>query len=413
MAVVFNQILKHVEYGKINKNKSEGIKMILSSKKKIFVTLCGVAVISSITGCANFIPQSGPSTKAVKSATDSMVILKLTPQIVLKMNEKDELNSFKKEIDKFLSKPYSPRIGKGDIIEVQIYEAPPPVLFSISSYGSVSKGVSSINLPSQFVDDKGYISVPFAGRIFVLGKRPEEVALEIQEKLSKIANNPQVIVKVPSFISSTVTVFGHVKESKKVTLGYTTLTLLDVLSSVGGITSPIDKTLIRITRKDEEITIPAEDIITDPSLNINLEPGDVITVIFQDKSATFLGATGKNVELEFEAKGISLSQALGRVGGLKDEISHAKGLFVFRFENKEILDDLNIKYSGYTKDNKVPVVYNIDMSNPNSIFVLRDFKLKDKDIIYVSDAPSVQLSKFLSMVRDIIQPVFMIKVLSR
>ncbi len=375
------------------------------------LTFILLPLLISLFGCSSLIPQSGPSTYAVRY-DENIVLVDLTPQLTLRM--KRQSGNLKEKIKAFLTEPYSPAIGRGDVLEIVIYESPPAVLLASSASAIIqTSGVSSLAVPPQMVGDRGYITVPFVGRVYVLGKRPEEVAREIEKKLSKRANKPQVVVRLGGFLSSTVTVFGHVRESRKVPLTYTTKTLLDALASVGGVTSPINKTLIQVSRGNRSITLPLEEVIQNPELNINLRPGDVITVIYRTKSATILGATGRNIELEFEAKGITLSQALGRAGGLRDEIAHAKGLFVFRFEEKGTLDKLGIKYKSYTKDGKAPVVYNIDLSGPESVFVLRDFEVKDRDIIYVSTAPAVQLGKFLTMVRDIIQPIFMIKILSR
>lgn len=71
----------------------------------------------------------------------------------------------------------------------------------------------------------------------------------------------------------------------------------------------------------------------EPEQNIPLIAGDVITLIHQPLSFTVLGAAGKNSEIDFEAKGISLTQALGRAGGVLDTRTDAHGVFVFRFED--------------------------------------------------------------------------------
>ncbi|MCX8077012.1 MAG: hypothetical protein N3C57_08285 [Aquificaceae bacterium] len=133
---------------------------------------------------------------------------------------------------------------------------------------------------------------------------------------------------------------GHVKEQRTVPLSYHISTLMDVLSLVGGPTTPISKTMVRIDREGRRVEFPLEAVIKNPEYNIYMQPGDVITLVYKTQSATFLGASGKNEELEFEAMGINLSQALGRVGGLQDDRAHAKGLFVFRLEDIEILRDL-------------------------------------------------------------------------
>jgi polysaccharide export outer membrane protein len=368
-----------------------------------------------LSGCAHLIPQAGPSTQAVRSAeSEYLTLIDLTPKLVSTFSVPNQ--NYKEQISKFQTERYSPRIDRGDILDIVIYETPPAVLFTSSSsiysfQGSQNQGPQSFNLPSQMVDDEGYITVPFVGRVFVKGKTPEQIAQYIEKQLTEKANKPQVIVSLRAFHSSNVTIFGQIKENKSFPLTYNISTLLDVLGAVGGPTSPLNKTLVKITRSSKEITIPLEELIRNPELNINLKPGDIITVIYQDQSVTILGATGKNMELDFEAIGINLSQALARAGGLKDDIAHAKGVFVFRYESKEFLDKINIPYKAYTKEGKVPVVYNIDLSKAESVLMLRDFPVKDKDIIYVSTAPAIQLKKFLSIISDVIQPAFMIKVL--
>ncbi|MEI4572994.1 sugar ABC transporter substrate-binding protein, partial [Klebsiella pneumoniae] len=85
-------------------------------------------------------------------------------------------------------------------------------------------------------------------------------------------------------------------------------------------------------------SLPLETIIADPHQNILLQPGDVVTAMFQPLSFTVLGASGHNQEVNFEAQGISLAQALARVGGVRDDLADARGVFVFRFEDPAALD---------------------------------------------------------------------------
>jgi len=376
-------------------------------KKLIFLTL-----LLGLFGCATLIPQGGPSTQAIKEAdSEFLTVVELNPKIVGFL--KNSTFDYKQQVKDLQIERYSPKIDRGDVLEIVIYETPPAILFASQSPLSLSQGVLSFNVPLQVVDDEGFITVPFVGRVYVRGKTPEQVAQQIEKSLSGKANKPQVVVSIRGFQSSYVTVIGHVRENRLVALNYNISTILDVLGAVGGTTSPINKTLVKITRDSKELTIPLEEIVKNPELNINLKPGDVITVVFQNQSATILGATGRNTELDFEAVGINLAQALARAGGLRDDIAHAKGLFVFRFEDKELLDKLGIPYRAYTQDGKVPVVYNIDLSKGESVLLLREFPVKDKDIIYVSTAPAVQLKKFLSTISDIIQPIFMIRVLTR
>ncbi len=369
-------------------------------------------IISLLSSCSSFFPQLGPTTRSILHSSDPYITLvNLNPQLTSVLQQ--FVNNYETQIEHFFNKKYVPVIGTGDILEITIYETPPAVLFSVGII-SGSGSTQGFAVPPQIVDDEGYITVPFIGRVLAKGKRPEELGEEIRKHLINKANNPYVVVKILSFNSSYVSVFGEVRESRKVPLTYTNTTLIDVLSSVGGVTSPVNKTLVQIDRNGQKLVIPLELVIKNPRYNINLAPGDIVTVYYKSQNAVFLGATEKNVDLEFEALGISLAQALGRVGGLKEDVAHAKGVFIFRFEDREILEKADISYKAYTKkDEKVPVVYTVDMTKPESLFVLKNFTLKDGDIVYIATAPSVQLHRFLSFVSSAIQPVFMIERMSR
>lgn len=379
---------------------------------KIKKILLFLVIISLFSGCSSFFPQVGPTTHSIlHSSNPYITLVELNPQLTSIFQQ--FVNNYETQIEYFFSKKYVPVIGTGDILEITIYETPPAVLFNVAII-SGSGSTQGFAVPPQIVDDEGYITVPFIGRVLAKGKRPEELGEEIRKHLINKANNPYVVVKILSFNSSYVSVFGEVRESRKVPLTYTNTTLIDVLSSVGGVTSPVNKTLVQIDRNGQKLVIPLELVIKNPRYNINLAPGDIVTVYYKSQNAVFLGATEKNVDLEFEALGISLAQALGRVGGLKEDVAHAKGVFIFRFEDREILEKADISYKAYTKkDEKVPVVYTVDMTKPESLFVLKNFTLKDGDIVYIATAPSVQLHRFLSFVSSAIQPVFMIERMSR
>ena len=53
----------------------------------------------------------------------------------------------------------------------------------------------------------------------------------------------------------------------------------------------------------------------------------------------------------------------------------------------------------------MPVVYRIDLKNPNSFFVMQGFAVANKDLLYVSNAPAAELQKFLNVVFSIAYPL--------
>jgi polysaccharide export outer membrane protein len=159
---------------------------------------------------------------------------------------------------------------------------------------------------------------------------------------------------------------------------------------------------VQLSRANVTATMPLDSVIRDPRQNILLKPGDVVTALFQPQSFSALGATGKNEEVLFEAQGISLAQALARSGGLNDSRADARGVFVFRFEDAKLVDAKGPMTK--SADGTVPVVYQIDLRDPASLFVTQNFPVQNRDVIYVANSPEAEFNKFLRLVVSIAVP---------
>jgi polysaccharide export outer membrane protein len=303
-------------------------------------------------------------------------------------------------------------IGAGDFLVVSIWEATPATLFGNTQINPTGLPTPSLatTLPEQPVDGKGCITVPFAGRVPAAGKTLPDIAAEIKQRLAKKANQPEVLVLQTRNLSSTVTVVGEVTTSIRVPLTAAHERLLDALAFAAGVKQPVNKTTIQITRGEGVYALPLETIIQDPRQNIPLQSGDVITALFQPLSFTALGASGKNDEINFETQGITLAQALARSGGLIDSRSNPSGVFVFRLEKRsaEAASGQGADAAATTTTTAqglVPVVYRVDLKDPRSLFWIQSFPIKDKDVLYVSNAPVAELQKFLNLLFTFAYPV--------
>lgn len=326
----------------------------------------------------------------------------------LLQNEQQQLFS---DVFKAPSEP-TDLVGAGDSISVSIWEAPPATLFGSTgdTVGGSSEQVSlapqtshDSDLPDQVVSSDGTAEIPFVGRMIVAGKTPRQIEAEIAGQLQGKAHQPQVLVRLTHNATANVTVVGDVTSSTRMPLTPKRERVLDALAAAGGTKDPINKVSVQLTRGDTIAVLPLDKIIRDPKQDVELRSGDVMTVLFQPFSFTVLGAIGKNDEIDFEAKGITLSQALGRAAGLNDERANAKGVFVFRFEPESALDWSSSPHF-ITPDGRVPVIYRVDLTDPASFFVVRNFPIKDKDIVYVANAPSVEIRKFIDLIAPITAP---------
>jgi polysaccharide export outer membrane protein len=362
--------------------------------------LCGTL----LSGCGTFpgwLPSSGPSREQVLDAPDAaptlpIQVVNVTEPITRSLVARQKKRLFSETLGNKALLGYI--IGPGDVVEISIWESPPAVLFGTATLEArSSSSASNVSaFPAQMVSSDGTINVPFAGRIPAAGKSPQQIEADIVNRLTGKANQPQVLVRVVKNATSNVTVVGEVTQSSRVPLTAQGERLLDALASAGGVRQPVGKVSLQVTRGNQVQTMPLDAIIRDPLQNIPLQPGDVITALYQSSSFTVLGATGKNEEINFEAQGITLSQALGRSGGLQETRADARAVFIFRLENRNALAWKTPPKT--TPEGKVPVIYQVNLKDPASFFIAQSFPVQDKDMLYVSTAPAAELQKFLNIV---------------
>ena len=132
------------------------------------------------------------------------------------------------------------------------------------------------------------------------------------------------------------------------------------------------------------------------AMNAVPEPGIRVVLTREDDRFIALGAVQRNAEVPFEGSGLSLAQALGRIGGLRDDRSDVRGVFVFRFEDAAALPPAIAASATATRDGQVPVIYRLDLSQAAGIFVAQDFAMRDEDVLYVSSAPGADLQRFIA-----------------
>jgi polysaccharide biosynthesis/export protein len=382
---------------------------------RIGVSLACLAGLTACSVYSPFLPSAGPNARQVIEGAEEepalgIQVVDLTDAVIRRVVSNQQRRGFADVFGNGTAT--SMPIGAGDVLEISVWEAPPAALFGTGvpeprGVNSTSRGAV---FPEQLVGIDGTISIPFAGTVQTTGRTTQQVQDEIAKRLTGVANRPQVFVRVLRNATSTVTVVGEVTTSARHPLSPYGERLLDILAASAGFRQPVGKITIQITRQVQDngrrvsrvVSMPLESVISDPAQNIVLQPGDVITALFQTNSLTVLGATARNEEINFEAAGISLAQALARAGGLRDERANAMGVFLFRLEDASVVDAP--ASAPRTADGRVPVIYKLDLKQPASFFVAQNFPVRNKDIVYVANAPAAELQKFLQLISNIVYP---------
>lgn len=355
-----------------------------------------------LSGCSTFpawLASSGPSVAQVveQENVDSPIpVVEVSDAVARRVLAAQRADSFAEVLSAKAPPGYV--VGAGDVLEVSVWEAPPAALFG-AAVVDPRAGLTTTRqttFPEQIVNTDGVINVPFAGTVPVAGKTPQQIEADLVMRLKGKANQPQVLVRVIRNATQNVTVVGEVAASTRMPLTAKGERLLDAVAAAGGVRQPVGKITVQLSRGGKVMAMPLDSVIQDPKQNVYLQPGDVVTALFQPLSFTALGATGRNEEVNFEAQGITLAQALGRMAGVRDNQADARGVFIFRFEEPGV-----VKAEGQplpqTPDGKAPVVYRVDLKDPRAFLVAQNFPMKNKDVVYVANAPAAELQKFLNI----------------
>ena len=377
-----------------------------------FRILPAVAVVPLLLGgCGHFITNAGPNTSAVESVPQAKSTLRDIHlfHVDYALAHAVEAREARQRFSAFFSSREHTNhfVGPGDVLAIFLWESPPAKLFAPRRFPPAGEGMSGggaimVRLPVQTVDNAGEVVVPFAGNIHVAGRTLSQIERDIVAKLSGKANHPQAIVELAVNNTRNITVVGNVPHSREVPLAPGGVRLLRAIALAGGVTQSVEKVSIQLSRDGRVMTMPLQAVLRDPSENIPLRAGDVVTAIYQPASFTVLGATGRNAEVNFEASGISLAQAIARAGGLDDNRANPLAVFLFRLAAPGSLPAR--LQGGHLVDGKVPAIFEFDLRDPAVFFAAQTFPIHDHDLLYVSDAPADDLQKVLTIVGSIVFP---------
>ena len=386
------------------------------SSRGVFARTTGTAIamiaLASLAGCAST-PLStavGPSRGAVLKAggdrqVPGMQIIPLTNAVAHRLSNIAPIAGFAEAIGD--AQPVGTIVGIGDSLEVTIWEAPPAVLFGSGALDTRIQGAIQTSRPGSFpetmVGPSGAITIPFAGQVPAAGRSLRQIEQTIVARLRGKANQPQVIVRIARNATANVSVVGEVGNAGRFPLTPRGERLLDIIAQAGGTKQPLERMTVQVTRGATTATMPLEAVVRDARHNIVLERDDVVTAMFQPNSFVVLGAAGKNEEVRFEGTGLTLSQALGRLGGLQDMRADPKGVFLFRWESAERMAGLvNAPLSPTAAP--VPVVFQVNLKQPETFFAAQNFAMKNGDVIFISNSPASDLQRFVNLVASTVIP---------
>lgn len=280
----------------------------------------------------------------------------------------------------------SDTINPGDVLSLTIWE-------NVDDGLVVPTGMNATVLDEVQVDGAGFVFVPYAGRLRAAGNTPEGLRALITEKLAEQTPDPQVQVARLAGDGQTVSVVGSVGAQGVYPIERPTRTLSAMLARAGGVSIEPEIAQVTLVRGSHSGSIWFEDLYDHPGHDIALRGGDRIIVERDTRAFTALGATGTQTRVPFESQILTAIEALAQVGGLSATTADPTGVFVFRNEPEAIARQL---MGDPTLTGTQRVVYVLDLTRPNGMFMARDFIIRDGDTVYVTEAPFTQFSKVIA-----------------
>lgn len=274
-------------------------------------------------------------------------------------------------------KPEPYRIGAGDTLYITVWDHPELTSPAGPQQQTLANG--------RLVRSDGTLFYPYVGELKVAGMTIEELRKAITDKLAKYVEKPQVDVNVIGYGSQRITVQGAFVKSDPQPLTAIPTTLAQALG-VATINLPAaDLSGLVLSRDGHNYPIDLDALNTSKSVapDVYLKPDDRIFLPYNDNREVYVvGEVVRPAALTFKTSNLTLTQALGRAGGLNQTSSKGKAVYVIRgIENL---------------DNAKGTVYQLDARSPDAFILADQFRVKPGDVVFVGPAGVTRWNRFLS-----------------
>lgn len=368
-----------------------------SSRRVVLLTVLSLAV----TGCA-ILPRSGPTSGAIDSREDASrpdgLVAPVDARAVALMTP-NEPAGFP---DAFLrAAPFDPDVlAAGDVVELTVWEGEGGGLFSGGRGGAIV-------LPAIAIASDGFVDLPYAGRIRAGGRTIRAFQDGVRAQLAPLILSPEISARLVEPAGRRVSVQGAVAAPGVFALDHGLTRLSGLLARAGGATVKPDLVAVSVLRDGVRATERLSRIYAAPERDIALRPGDAVLAAPAGGDFSVLGAASVQAQIPFASDPFDLLSAIAAARGLRDFEADPAAVFVFRFEDPAVADALldGPPPPGLPTGEGRPIIYHLDLSSRDAIFLARRFQMRDGDALFAANAPLTELRKLLQLFNSVFAPV--------
>jgi polysaccharide export outer membrane protein len=279
------------------------------------------------------------------------------------------------ELRDFRPEPY--RIGVGDALYITVWDHPELTSPAGSQQQSSANG--------RLVRADGTLFYPYAGLIQAAGMTVEQLRVTIANKLTKYVEKPQVDVGLISYGVQRVTMRGAFMKTDPLPITVSPETLGQAIGVATINTEQADLSNLTLTRDGREYHLDLDALSQTPHGldDIWLKSGDQVFLPYNDrKEAYVLGEVVHPLAIPFKTSTLTLTQVLGRAGGLSQTSSKGRAVYVIR---------------GVPDMEKEPAtIYQLNAKSPAAFALASQFAVRPGDVVFVGAADVTRWNRFLS-----------------
>lgn len=295
-------------------------------------------------------------------------------------------------------------VGPGDQLDIAVFEVGASLFGGArGTADGYDPSAQAQRFPTVTVDRNGAIRLPYAGTLEVAGRTPGDIAAMIEQGYRGKSQSPQVVVSVRNNLSDTVYVTGDVRRPGRIELSLQGERLLDAIGAAGGTVAQTQDMVVRVTRDGRRVEQRLDRVRAASPDDLVLVPGDRIELIRQPQTYVVLGAANRPSQVSFDQSNLTLAEAVARAGGPNDAAANPRAVFLFRYDPAPATDPATTG-AAPASTGEQPTIYRLNLMEPSSYFLAQRFAMRDKDVLYVSNAAINRTAKFVSIINQLFSP---------
>ncbi len=319
--------------------------------------------------------SSGNLVRGDSADSSQVELIPITPKLLAMDRASAQATALPPALLAYQPQPY--RIGPGDTLYITVWDHPELT----SPAGAQQQPLAN----GRLVRSDGTLFYPYLGTLKVAGMTNEQLREAISDKLAKYIEKPQVDVSVVGYNSQRVLLQGAFAKTDPQPITAVPLTLAQALGTAAINTQEANLSGLVLSRDGHayHLDLDALDNGSHAAPDIYLKAGDRLYLPYNDRQEAYVvGEVVRPLAITFKTDNLTLTQALGRAGGLDQTTSRGKSVYVIR---------------GVKNLEQAPAkVFQLDAQSPAAFALADDFKVKPGDVVFVGAAGITRWNRFVS-----------------